>query len=90
MNHTAKSGQKQKSTTLKGQTLGIPRSNSLLRKRRRAGDREENEQRKQVKANEQNATPREISRVAKIRRYRTMVRMTVVYGCETWVLMKKR
>jgi hypothetical protein len=33
-------------------------------------------------------TSREISREAKIRIYRTVVRPAVVYGCETWVLTK--
>jgi hypothetical protein len=34
-------------------------------------------------------TSRETSRAAKIRIYRTVVRLAVVYGCETWVLTKK-
>jgi hypothetical protein len=34
-------------------------------------------------------TSREISKPAKIRIYRTVVRPAVVYGCETWVLTKK-
>jgi hypothetical protein len=34
-------------------------------------------------------TSREISRAAKIRTYRTVVKPAVVYGCETWVSTKK-
>jgi cob(I)alamin adenosyltransferase len=34
-------------------------------------------------------TSRKISRAAKIKMCRTVVRRAVVYGCETWVLTKK-
>ena len=32
---------------------------------------------------------KEVSRAAKIRMYRTIIRPTVVYGCETWIMTKK-
>ena len=32
---------------------------------------------------------KEVSRAAKIRMCRTVIRPTAVYGCETWVLNKK-
>jgi hypothetical protein len=91
MNHTASSEQKKKSYNFERvkhfEYLGV--TVSYDNEEEPEIDKRMNKGSKAMGSLNRMLTSRETSRAAKIRIYRTVVRPAVVYGCETWVLMKK-